>query len=609
MRRKELLSDTEMYRHTADIIENVKDTKISVNTNMSRKTAYVCTKGGKHKIMLGDMKGVERFTQLNHELGHVMFDSPIQSAKKMIKRWARDYDKEYEGVVSKIYWGALNTIEDQRVEALMSKLWLGNEMRFNKARANLGQNMEHWIKDTDDLDPMQVILAARFFRDELVKEDEAYPRAREILDKVVGAGQDGGLIGLKMYKKVLDRYIGEQIELAEEHKKRIQEAKDKIKQYTTNCELEDKPIDPDELDSLDKDWQDKCTESAEEEMEWEKLAEKLPDTSEEFEEENYSDISYALDDEEEEQPLKEEDLQHMMDQAQQDGREEINTMKEKLCDHSARNSRLGKDDISHDDTLRGTANCGYPSEEIANGLNKFFKILSEIPKRTISYTGDEVDIESYIRCKSRGYDMGECMADVKYVSGASVLISVDGSGSMENRKGSMRTARDLVATLYKSIENIQGVNLKVIVWSGNNSGQMLITTVNSLSETKKMTNSHEYYLTPTHLAIDYSADIVKHMKGRKKLLIIITDGIPQFISSDGYDVPQNTLEMLGRRSMTRALRKCPNIMSMLVTPSYSSEESCKKIFGSRLMTVDDMEDGKELIVKKFRTLVSQVLRA
>ena len=92
-------------------------------------------------------------------------------------------------------------------------------------------------------------------------------------------------------------------------------------------------------------------------------------------------------------------------------------------------------------------------------------------------------------------------------------------------------------------------------------------------------------------------------------MIIITDGVPQFISSDGYDVPQNTLEMLGRRSMTRALRKCPNIMSMLVTPSCSSEESCKKIFGSRLMTVDDMEDGKELIVKKFRTLVAQVLRA
>ena len=61
--------------------------------------------------------------------------------------------------------------------------------------------------------------------------------------------------------------------------------------------------------------------------------------------------------------------------------------------------------------------------------------------------------------------------------------------------------------------------------------------------------------------------------------------------------------------MTRALRKCPNIMSMLVTPSESSERSCREIFGSRLMTVDDMKDGKEIIVKKFRTLVAQVLRA
>ena len=596
-----------MYRHTADIIENVKDTKIGVNTSDTNKTAYVCTRRGKHHIVLGDMKGVERFTQLNHELGHVMFDSPIQSAKKMIKRWAKDYPASYEGVVSKIYWGALNTIEDQRVESLMGKLWLGNQMRFNRARVNLGKNMEQWIKDSDNIDPMKVILSARFFRDELVKEEESYPRAREILDKVVGAGQDGGLVGLKMYKKVLDRYIGEQIEEAEERKKRIQESKDKIKDYTTNCELEDKPIDPDELDKLDKEWQDKCCDSANDEMDWEKMAEKLPDTSEDFEEENYSDISYSLDDDE--GKLEEEDLQKMMGESQVAGDREVSNIKEKLCDNAARNSRLGKGDISHDDNLRGTTNCGYPSEEISNGLNKFFKILTEIPKRCIGYLGDEVDIESYIRCKSRGYDMGECMVDTKFVSGASVLISVDGSGSMENHAGSMKTARDMVATLFKSIENIQGINLKVIVWSGNDEGQMLITTVDSLAETKKMTNSGQYYLTPTHLAIDYSADVIKHMKGRKKLMIIITDGMPQFVSNDGFDMPQATLEMLGRRSMQRALRKCPSIMSMLVTPSSSSEASCKEIFGSRLMTVDSMEDGKELIVKKFRTLVSQVLRS
>ena len=118
---------------------------------------------------------------------------------------------------------------------------------------------------------------------------------------------------------------------------------------------------------------------------------------------------------------------------------------------------------------------------------------------------------------------------------------------------------------FRSIENVPNINLKAIVWSGSShSEKMLVTPINSLEETERMTSCDAYCLTPTHLAIDYSADIVKHMKGRKKLLIIITDGMPQFITSDGYDVPQHTLEMLGKRSMTRALRKCPNIMSMLV---------------------------------------------
>ena len=49
-------------------------------------------------------------------------------------------------------------------------------------------------------------------------------------------------------------------------------------------------------------------------------------------------------------------------------------------------------------------------------------------------------------------------------------------------------------------------------------------------------------------------------------------------------------------------------MSMLINDDDHAEKLCRTIFGTRMMVVDDMADGKTVIVRKFKRLVAQVLR-
>ena len=171
----------------------------------------------------------------------------------------------------------------------------------------------------------------------------------------------------------------------------------------------------------------------------------------------------------------------------------------------------------------------------------------------------------------------------------------------------MDCARDMVATMYKAIEGIDNVNLKSIVWAGNIMGIMNVTTINSIRETSKIRIASGYPTTPTHLAIDYSTKMIKRMKGRKKLLIFITDGSPEYMKNLVF-IPSETLVKMGSNAMIKGLRRCSSIMAMLIKPSDYAKECCDRIFGNRLMTVDNMQDGSDIIMNKFKRLVMGVLR-
>ena len=252
---------------------------------------------------------------------------------------------------------------------------------------------------------------------------------------------------------------------------------------------------------------------------------------------------------------------------------------------------------------------GYSiNKEVSEGLKKVFKKVAEIPKTTIGYDGQDIDIETYIENKMKGGDITKCFIDKRYAQGVSIVISIDGSASMNGYP--INTVRDLVATLYDSVKHYPNVNMKANVWSSNNKGDVGITDINGLEDCNRISvwNDSGCGQTPTHLALDYSARQVKKMKGRKKLVILITDGLPNY-SNNNFRINRTTLMKMSKKAFLKLRRSTPHVMVILVGGRYGGEWYMEQIFGlKRLMHVDSIGMAADRVIKEFKSLVIKSLK-
>ena len=548
-RNKQLLTDKENERMFVDIVENIVKKRIELRYTKDPKS-YVESFGEYHAITLGKIKGIDKFTLLNHEAGHILFNSPTKSAEDMITKWAESWKvgPTPTTLIKKTYWYALNLIEDQRIESLMAKLYLYNKKRFYKAKLNVGKEYRCMAYT-----PFLVLEYARFLCDNLIDKDKCYDLAKKILDEVEGTGKRGALIGLAKFKPIIDKYIYSKINHG-----------DNTLGY--------------DVDSFTN---------------WKK---EVDHTQLKYDEVGMVSVS---DIEDRNKPTY--SFDKLFEDSRKAGEGDIECIKEALSNIN-KSSPSG---VVEDDGGLGTVK-GTPIEDIAGVLNTIFKEMTEIPKSVIGYDGDEIDIESYISNKVAGHDVTECFIDIKYVKGASILVSVDGSTSMDDGY-SMTRARDMVATMYKAIENIDNIDLRAVVWSANIMGVMNVTHIKSMEDTWNICTTGDYPTTPTHLAIDYSTKMIKGMRGRKKLIIFITDGQPEYMKNATF-IPTQTLVKMGRNSMVRGMRRCDNMVVILIKPTDFSRKCCEDIFGKRLIVADDMKSGSDIIMNKFKSLVMGVLK-
>ena len=543
-RNKQLLTDKENERMFVDMVENVVKKRVDLRYT-SKPIAKVESFGEYHAITLGKIKGSDRLTWLNHEAGHILFNSPTKTAEDMITEWAEDWKADAFiplDTLKTVYWCALNLIEDQRIESLMAKLYLYNRKRFYKAKLNVGKEYA-----TMSQNPIQTLDRLRFLRGDLV--DDYYPNnpygkfskdmAVKVLSEVEGTGQRGALIGLAKFKPFIDKYI----------------------EYHIKHEI---PIREDELT--------------------------YSFTPLEYDEEGVVSISNL----------------GSMEEARDSGEQDIEYIKNILSNVDI--NKMSSHDVIENDGEEYNVVGGEPIQEIVNDMSNMFRNMNEIPKTTIGYEGDEIDIESYIKNKVEGHDVSKCLVDTKYVQGISILVAVDGSSSMEDGShSSMTRARDMVATMYKAVENVNNIDLMSIVWSSDLYGRMNVTRIKSLEDTRKIHTNVKYPTTPTHMAIEYSTKMMKRMKGRTKLLIFITDGQPEYMKG-GTLLPTQTLVKMCVNAMIKGMRRCDSMVVLLIKPSDFSQKCSEDIFGKRLIVADDMKSGSDIIMNKFKSLVMGVLK-
>ena len=167
----------------------------------------------------------------------------------------------------------------------------------------------------------------------------------------------------------------------------------------------------------------------------------------------------------------------------------------------------------------------------------------------------------------------------------------------------INTVRNLVATLFESVKGIKGVEIRGNIWSSNGNGEIGITEINSKHDIGYINVRRDYMATPTHMALEYSGQMLKEMKGNKQYVFLITDGAPNYYRN-GVRAPRNHYTSVCNRSFKKLLKQTPNIVCILVNSNISERYSLKQLFrNKRTMIFNDMGSASEKVIKEFKRVI------
>ena len=563
-----LLSNRDMFVKYANVVEVARNSKIDIkHYGKTNCVIYGGMSGGKNqfKIMSAtpNVKGIEKFVGIIHELSHVLFESPFVASKNLLQdNWG------LKGERYQLFYNAFNVLEDQRIESQMGKMYLKHAGRFTKTTKKLGTLMN--VKKLEN-NPINMLLAIRFQRGSDIMKLKNYDVYEKALKDVVLTDKYGALRVLVSIKPYIDEWLNE----------KEQNINSSRNSYDSNDDRYDISGMADDTSNTRSLFSENSKQSSGE-NELAKAPDDLKDVSE----------------------MSNKDIDDMINQSKENGKNTVSDIFSLLRDDGnyrklPKNLRMCKRYESHFDI----------DYKIARGMSKIFKTLMMRSKDFIDYDGDEVDVESYVECIIRANDMGRCRVNEKKSHGVSIVISIDGSSSMEGN--SIETARNLVATIFESVKNIDNVEVRANIWGGTSYGEVGMTEINNMESVKCITTrSHEanYFSTPTHMALEYSGSMLKQMKGKDKMMILITDGVPNHFNA-GYHIPKDTYMISCKKSLSKAMNVTSNIMCIVVQDDNSFRNNpIRALFkGTKVMNVGTMNGASEKVIKRFKVMVMKSL--
>ena len=563
-RNTDLLSNRDMYVKYANVVEIARNAKIEIKHYGG--TNCVTYHGenlvdGRHlfKILSAtpNVKGIEKFIGIIHELSHVLFQSPFNGSRNLIADVWKCKGERYQ-----LLHNAFNVLEDQRIESQMGKMYLKHASRFNKTTKKLGTLMK-----LDNLlidNPVNMLLAIRFQRGDDIKHMKDYDVYSKALKDVVLTDKYGALRVLVSLKPYIDKWLDDKENKIEANKNNLsKEAR------TENTELNN--------DTQDTQWRYK--------------SERKEDTGD--------DRHDLPDDVKSSHPSSMTD--DMIKESQENGKNDVSDIFTSLRDDGD-NKKLPKNIRM----VKRPSHTVDTDHKISNGLSKLFRTIMMRNNDFIDHDGDEIDVESYVERIISGTDMGKCRVNQKISHGVSIVLSIDGSHSMHGIK--IKTARKLVSTIFESVKGIDNVDVKANVWGGNIAGYIGINEINTINDIKNIntetTDGASYFSTPIHMGLEYSATMLKRMKGSKKMMIIITDGYPNHYNA-GYHLVWKNYSIACKRSLLKAKTVTPNIMCIVVQDDNEYDGNpVKTLFkGSKLMHVHNMDGASEKVIKQFKNMI------
>jgi|TARA_B110000438_G_scaffold168821_1_gene161354 hypothetical protein len=572
-----------MFVKYANVVEFVRNARIKIyHTGQRNCVVYdgrdtgASDNSGKHLYKIysatPNVKGIEKFVGIIHELSHVLFESPFKATKSLLQGYWHLKEERYQ-----LMFNVFNVLEDQRIESHMGKMYLKHKGRFDKTTKKLGKLM-----DMDKLmmdNPINMLLAIRFQRGDDIKHLKNYDVYEKALKDVVFTDKYGALRVLVSIRPYIDEWIEEK----------------ESKMYSAQRNLNDK-----EKSLLQKDTVKTTTDFNENKIENSSPshdAAKIPQDIQESDD-DYRDRKYNSPN------IQKPDVDKILEDGKELGKDVVDDIFSKLRNDGTivklpKNVKIVKrltEVVTIDQTL-------------VKGLSKLFKILKMRQKEYIDKTGDDIDIESYVEGVIRGSNMGNCRINSKRSHGLSIVVSIDGSSSMYG--GKIVNARNMVANMFESVKDLDNVDIRANVWSGSSNGSVGITEINNKSDLERIGISvvgGGYYSTPIHMGIEWSGKMLKEMKGNKKMMIVITDGIPNHFTA-GYHIPMESYLKSCRKSMIKTRNITKNILCMVVEDKNSYKYNpVRRLFKpSQTMNVSNMNKASERIIKEFKQMVMKSL--
>ena len=604
------LSDHDLFIKTIDLIEYATNSKIQLQH--SRRTNW-CVYNGynaneklkQYTVNLANPsdKHIPKYTALLHELAHILYESPFTPIKKLLQMWSQDNSAKY-----KFYFAIFNILEDQRIESHLTRAYLGYKKKFDRTTTDLGKNLKSNVPN----DPSYILLAIRFKRDDLVKKSKNYEHYKKAIDDVARTDRFGGLRVLISIRKYIDEY----------------RPNSNPDEYTNPLPgMPNTSSDPLNLPPP-----------------------RMPETPQKRDQKNdkFTSPDYKIPDELGKSDYTETEIDEILQDGKTGGEKQFQEVRDQLL------GIYREDNTPVDVTKIKRKEIPYKIDyRVAKGMNKIFRKLKLRNKSFIDITGHEVDVDEYIENIIKGTNINKSYENIQRVKGVSIVISIDASGSMDHPNG-IPIARNLVSTLYESIKGIPNIELRGNVWAGNGEGSIGITEINNIRDVKKISTCVPYLSTPTHMGFEYSMRMLREMKGEKKLLILVTDGMPNYVKH-GRSIPNSVYDKQCKKSLQKVLGITPNIVCFLIgrfgmtdtliemkndllkklkDPKLISKEktleelreiqeeiaeyelqqtqyennhayrTLAKIMGKkRLIPVDNMKNGSEKIVKQFKQFV------
>ena len=551
-RNIDLLSNKDMFVKYADVVEVVRNAKISIlHSGGQNMVQYHGLEKDKNIFRIfsatPNVKGIEKFTGIIHELAHVLFESPFKATKKLFKDNWNLNDEDY-----KFFFNVFNVLEDQRIESQMGKMYLKHAGRFNKTTKALGKLMGNNMRNKN---PIDILLTIRFQRGkDIMNSTENYDVYAKALEDVVLTDKFGALRVIVSIKPYLDKYLSD----------RSVDKNDKLSwmkvKEETNRENED---------FLKNDLRS----SGETDLD---VPEELLDPDENTEESNKS----------------------IIDIGKEDGSDVVNEIIDSLRADEIIKQPLPKRVVM----VKRDRHTKIPNMKIAKGLSKVFRTLMMQKKDFIDNEGEEVDVDTYVESLIRGNNLSNCRVNRKTTNGVSLVISIDASSSMAGER--ISTARNLVATLYESVKGIDNVEIRANVWGSNGNGMIGMTEINNKTDINQITCNRSYSVTPTHMALEYSGKMLKQMKGVKKMMIMITDGHPNYYVG-GYHMSAPNYLSTCKKSMVKLRHVTDNVNCVVLQDAHQFRwNPVRRLFKSKnIMRVESMNDASEKVIKQFKRMV------